>query len=94
MVELEFSVVSRQCLHRRISSVAELQQEIEVWEQQRNQIRATVNWRFSTVDSRLRFERLYPIPSLSSSLWWSTRIPMMLMLPLEPIELETGKWPK
>lgn len=65
MVELEFSVLSRQCLNRRIPSVVELQQEIEAWEQQRNQIRATVNWRFSTVDSRLRFERLYPTPSLS-----------------------------
>ena len=65
MVELEFSVLSRQCLNRRIPSVVELQQEIEAWEQQRNQIRATVNWRFSTVDSRLQFKRLYPTPSLS-----------------------------
>lgn len=65
MVELEFSVLSRQCLERRIPSTAELQQEIEAWEQQRNQNRATVNWRFSTLDARTRFERLYPTPSLS-----------------------------
>lgn len=65
MVELEFSVLSRQCLERRIPSITELQQETEAWEQERNQNRATVNWRFSTVDARTRFERLYPTPSLS-----------------------------
>jgi transposase len=65
MVELEFSVLSRQCLERRIPSIVELQQEIEAWEQQRNQNQATVNWRFSTVDARTKFSRLYPNPSLS-----------------------------
>lgn len=65
MVELEFSVLSRQCLERRIPSIPALRQEIEAWEQERNQNRATVNWRFSTVDARTRFERLYPTPSLS-----------------------------
>jgi transposase len=65
MVELEFSVLSRQCLERRIPSITELRQETEAWEQARNQNRATVNWRFSTVDARTRFERLYPTPSLS-----------------------------
>ncbi len=65
MVELEFSVLSRQCLERRIPSITELRQETEAWEQARNQNRATVNWRFSTVDARTRFERLDPTPSLS-----------------------------
>lgn len=65
MVELEFSVLSRQCLERRIPSITKLRQEIEAWEQERNQNRATVNWRFSTADARTRFERLYPTPRLS-----------------------------
>ena len=65
MVELEFSVLSRQCLERRIPSITELRQEIEAWEQERNQNKATVNWRFSTVDARTKFKRLYPTPSLS-----------------------------
>lgn len=65
MVELEFSVLSRQCLNRRFPTIAELQPEIEAWEQQRNQNQATVNWRFSTVDARTKFKRLYPTPSLS-----------------------------
>ena len=65
MVELEFSVLSRQCLERRIPSITRLQQEIDAWEQERNQNWAMVNWRFSTVDARTKFERLYPTPSLS-----------------------------
>jgi transposase len=43
MVELEFSVLSRQCLEQRIPSITELQQEVEAWEHPRNQNRATVN---------------------------------------------------
>jgi transposase len=73
MVELEFSVLSRQCLERRIPSVTELQQEIEAWEHQRNQNRVMVSWRFSTGDARTKFKRLYPTPSWSSSMWWTTR---------------------
>ncbi len=72
MVELEFSALSRQCLNRRIPTIAQLQQQIEVWEQERNQNQATVNWRFSTVDARTKFKRLYPTPSLSYSLWQTT----------------------
>ena len=65
MVELEFSVLSRQCLNRRIPSITKLQPEIDAWEQERNQNKATVNWRFSTVDARTKFKRLYPTPNLS-----------------------------
>jgi transposase len=72
MVELKFSILSRQCLERRIPSIVELQQEIEAWQQQPNQNQATVNWRFSTVDARTKLSRLYPNPSLPSSLWQTT----------------------
>lgn len=65
MVELEFSVLSRQCLDRRIPSIEEVQQEVEAWEEERNQTKATVNWRFSTQDARAKFQRLYPQPNLS-----------------------------
>lgn len=44
MVECEFSVLSRQCLNRRIPSFEELAQEVSVWEQRRNQAKATVDW--------------------------------------------------
>ena len=65
MVELEFSMLSRQCLNRRIPSINVLKEEVSAWEDARNAQRATVNWQFSAVDARTRLARLYPTPSLS-----------------------------
>lgn len=59
-VEIEFSVLSRQCLDRRIPTQQELSEEIESWQHQRNQHRATINWRFATTDARVKLGRLYP----------------------------------
>lgn len=65
MIELEFSVLSRQCLDPRIPTIEILQQQVEAWEIERNQQRATVNWRFSTKDARVKLNSLYPTPHLS-----------------------------
>jgi DDE superfamily endonuclease len=59
-VEIELSVLSRQCLERRIGDRETLELEITSWEKQRNQQRASVNWRFQTTDARRKMERLYP----------------------------------
>lgn len=58
-VEIELSVLSRQCLERRIPEVQILKSEILTWEKNRNQERASVNWRFKTTDARNKLERLY-----------------------------------
>ncbi len=60
MVEIEFSVLSRQCLSRRISDIEMMKQETRAWVQERNQQRATVNWRFTSFDARVKLRRLYP----------------------------------
>ena len=60
MAEIEFSVLSRQCLDRRIADEVSLIQEILSWEENRNQSLATVNWQFSTADARIKLEKLYP----------------------------------
>ena len=65
MVEIEFSVLSRQCLNRRIPSLETMKQEVAAWEKERNQQKATVNWRFSNQDARVKLERLYPELDLS-----------------------------
>ncbi|MDJ0675996.1 MAG: hypothetical protein QNJ36_11540 [Calothrix sp. MO_167.B42] len=57
---IELSVLSRQCLERRIPEVQILKSEIDAWQLQRNQERATVNWCFKTIDARHKFERFYP----------------------------------
>jgi len=60
MVEIELSVLTEQCLDERIPDEQTLRREVEAWERARNEQRATVNWRFSTSDARVKLERLYP----------------------------------
>lgn len=60
MAEIELSVLGRQCLDRRIPEKSILEQEVAAWEEERNNNRATVNWRFTTCDARIKLKRLYP----------------------------------
>ena len=60
MAEIEFSVLSRQCLNRRIGDEASLVQEINSWVNNRNHSQATVNWQFTTDDARIKLKKLYP----------------------------------
>jgi transposase len=60
MAEIELSVLSRQCLDRRIPDADTLIQEVTAWEQARNSDARPVNWRFTTPDARIKLKRLYP----------------------------------
>ena len=60
MAEIEFSVLSRQCLDRRIPDEETLIQEIRSWEERRNEVQATVDWQFTTKDARTKLKKLYP----------------------------------
>ena len=60
MAELEFSVLSRQCLSRRIGTQATLAREVAAWEASRNAAPKPVDWRFTTRDARIKLKRLYP----------------------------------
>lgn len=60
MVELEWSVLARQCLGRPLPDLGTVQGEVDAWAAQRNADGATVQWRFTTSDARNRFCRLYP----------------------------------
>jgi hypothetical protein len=60
MAEIELSVLSRQCLNRRIPDQPALIHETVAWEAQRNAAASTVNWRFTTADARIKLKRLYP----------------------------------
>ena len=60
MAEIEFSVFSKQCLARRIGDEETLKREIAALEAQRNQARATIDWRFSTEDAQVKLHRFYP----------------------------------
>ena len=64
MVELELSVLAGQWLQRRLPHKDTVQQAIAAWERQRNDAKATVQWRFTTNKARTKLQRLYPSQSL------------------------------
>jgi hypothetical protein len=60
MAEIELSLLSKQCLDRRIPDPETLRREVEAWEERRNASQARVDWRFTTADARVKLKRLYP----------------------------------
>jgi transposase len=60
MAEIELSILSRQCLKRRLPDEWTLSLEIIAWENSRNQARAKIHWRFSVEDARHVFRDHYP----------------------------------
>jgi hypothetical protein len=60
MVEIELSILGRQCLDRRIPDAETLRRELAAWEQGRNDQHATVSWHFTTDKAREKLKRFYP----------------------------------
>lgn len=60
MAEIELSVLSRQCLDRRIPDKQTLRRQVAAWQQERNGAEGTVDWRFTADDARIKLKRLYP----------------------------------
>ena len=63
MAEIEFSVLTRDCLRGRHSDDLALAGAIAAYETRRNLAKATIDWRFSTQDARTKLHRLYPCNS-------------------------------
>ena len=61
MAETKLSVLSRQCLDRRIPDRPTLTTEVGTWEIHRNEAGCTVNGQFTTADARIKLRRLYPV---------------------------------
>lgn len=64
MAESELSILSRQCLDRRIADPVVLRQEVAAWQARRNSAQATMDWRFTTDDARIKLAHLYPVITL------------------------------
>ena len=60
MAEIMLSVLSRQCLARRIPEMETLTREVESWTKNHHQHRKPVEWRFATEDARIKLRKLYP----------------------------------
>ena len=60
MVEIELSVLSRQCLGGRIPTTDQLKGQIAAWQADRNAQQATIQWQFTANDARDKMGSLYP----------------------------------
>ncbi len=60
MAEIELSVLSRQCLNRRVPDFETLEAEVEAWQERRDAKGSKIDWRFTTEDARIKLKRLYP----------------------------------
>jgi hypothetical protein len=60
MAESELSVLSGQCLDRRIADKPALIEEVAAWEESRNKKHVKADWQFTTADARVKLKRLYP----------------------------------
>ena len=60
IAECEFSVLSRQCLDRRIADIDTLRNEISAWTEERNRTSKPVDLRCTTADARIKLRHLYP----------------------------------
>ncbi len=60
MAEIELNVLTKQCLDRRIDNIAKVKSEVSAWQNERNNMDATINWQFTAADARVKLKRLYP----------------------------------
>ena len=60
VAEIELSILSRQCLNRRIPDAPTLIREIESWQTDRNHRASKVRWQFTTKNARIKLRKLYP----------------------------------
>lgn len=67
MAEIELSVLSRQCIARRIPDGANLISEVGAWEKARNAEPIKINWHFTATDARIKLRSLYPERKSSQS---------------------------
>ncbi len=60
IAEIELSVLTKQCLDRRIPDIETLRSETDQWARERNAGQKSVDWRFTTDQARIKLKRLYP----------------------------------
>jgi len=60
MAESELSVLSGQCLDRRIPDKQMLIEEVAAWQKYRNKNHTKADWHFTNADARIKLKRLYP----------------------------------
>ena len=67
MAEPELSVLSRQCLSRRVADAETLAGEVAAREGRRNGMRSKINWCFDPADARVKLSHPYPVQQNETS---------------------------
>jgi DDE superfamily endonuclease len=60
IAEIELSVLTGQCLDRRIDDLDILNTELTAWQRHTNAGQRQVAWQFTTADARIKLRHLYP----------------------------------
>jgi hypothetical protein len=60
IAEIELSVLTKQCLTRRIADINILREETSAWAERRNEEQVGVDWHFTTTNARTKLKHLYP----------------------------------
>ena len=60
IAEIGFSMLSGQCLDRRIPDMTALAREVAAWTEKMNFAHKKIDWQFTTADARIQLRRLYP----------------------------------
>lgn len=63
VAEIEFSVLSRQCLNRRLGDIDTVRRQASAWSASRNARDSRVDWQFTTDNARIKLKHLYPVLS-------------------------------
>lgn len=59
MIEIEFSALGRECLHRRIPTIEQLAKEVLALVHERQQKKIKIHWQFSLASARNKLNRHY-----------------------------------
>lgn len=56
MAEIEIGILSRQSIKGRIPAEKDLIERMRIWQERRNSVRSTINWKFTTENARSKFQ--------------------------------------
>ena len=60
MAEIELHVLNAQCLSRHIPKKEDVIKEVNAWQNHRDKKESSIKWQFTTKESRIKLNRLYP----------------------------------
>ena len=60
MAEIELSVLTKQCLDRRLGDLETYNREVQAWQDVRNASGKGTDWQFTTANARIKLKQLYP----------------------------------